>query len=70
MATTKNSSLRRGPTPPATPLERLIDNAFYFPVAKLGFRLTFKLRFPDFDADDGRQAFADVFTGQVVFIVL
>jgi hypothetical protein len=30
MTTTKNSSLRRGPTPPATPLERLIDNAFYF----------------------------------------
>ena len=30
MTTTKNSSLRREPTPPATPLERLIDNAFYF----------------------------------------
>ena len=48
----------------------VVDNAFYFPVSKLGFRLTFKLRFPDFDADDGRLSFADVFTGQVVFIVL
>jgi len=30
MPTTRNRSLRRRRTPPATPLERLIDNAFYF----------------------------------------
>ena len=47
----------------------VVDDALDFAVAQLGLGLAFELRFPYFDADDRRQAFADVFAGQVVFVL-
>ena len=48
----------------------VVDDPLDFAVAQLRLRLPFELRFPYLDADDSRQAFAHVFTGQVFLLVL
>ena len=39
----------------------LVDGARHFGVSQLGFCLSLELRFGHFHADDGREAFAEVF---------
>ena len=48
----------------------IVNDSADFAVAKLGLCLPFKLRFPDFQAEDTGQAFADVITGKVFLAVL
>ena len=52
----------------------VVDDAFHdaldLGIAQLAFGLAFKLRLGELDADDGRQAFADIIAGQVGFIFL
>ena len=43
--------------------KRLVDDAFDFAVAELGFGLAFELRMRHAAADDGGEAFAEIFAG-------
>ncbi len=50
--------------------DRGLDLALDVRVAQLGLGLALELRIGELDADDGRQAFADVLAGEVVLGVL
>ena len=52
---------------PKPVVNQRFDNAFDFAVAQLRFRLTFKLRIRQFDADDRDQTFANIVAGKVLF---
>ena len=50
--------------------QQTLNSSSCFRIAKLLFRLAFKLRFTDLDGDDRRKTFTDIISGQILLTVL